>query len=139
MFQSGRIGRAVYFGFNEKEFFFRFDYENKAPEELILAFCKPAHRRVLLELRDGKYKAHVESSTDGTHFSAMKASVKVGHGAQIEVSVPLEALGVPCEDCLIAFQVLVLQGGVELERYPERGLIEFNGPSPRFGMHNWFV
>ncbi|MDD5261556.1 MAG: glycoside hydrolase family 57 protein [Methylacidiphilales bacterium] len=139
MFQSGRAGKAIYFGFNETDFFFRFDYEETPPDGLVLVFCKPAHNRVVIERKDRDYQARVEASDDGVRFNPVATAVKVRHGARIEMSMPLAALGVVAADVPVAFQVRVLKDGVELERYPERGLIEFKGPSPQFGLHNWFI
>jgi len=39
----------------------------------------------------------------------------------------------------VSFLVRVLRGGAEVERYPERGLIEFSGPVRALDMKNWYI
>jgi len=139
MFQADRLGRAIHFGFDAKTFYFRFDYERRAPEGMILVFCKPAHVRIHLK-RDGEgYVARLEKSRDGSQFQSAEGECLVRHKLRVEMSIPLEFLEVKGENVPVAFVVQVLQGGVEVERYPERGLIEFTGPSPQFALQNWMV
>jgi hypothetical protein len=39
----------------------------------------------------------------------------------------------------VSFLVRIIRGGAEVERYPERGLIEFSGPNLSKELQNWFV
>jgi len=43
------------------------------------------------------------------------------------------------EGAEVSFLVRVIRGGVEVERYPERGLIEFRGPMRALDMKNWYI
>ncbi|MDR2463142.1 MAG: alpha-amylase [Verrucomicrobiales bacterium] len=141
MFQSGRVSKAIYFGFNEKSFFVRYEYEKKAPGHVILDFCQPSHRRLVLK-RDtvsGEYRAEVEASKDGVVYAPTGETFAVRHKSRLECEVPLTVLGVCGDGAPMAFFIQILDQGVGVEQCPERGLIEFNGPSAEFGLKNWFV
>jgi alpha-amylase/alpha-mannosidase (GH57 family) len=141
MFQSDRISKAIYFGFNEEQFFVRYEYETTAPDHIILDFCKPCHRRLVLRRRNGDeaYQAEIESSRDGVIYCLTGKSFTVRHRSRIECAVPLAELGVAGDGAPMAFFIQILDKGVGVEQCPERGLIEFAGPSAEFGLRNWFV
>ncbi|MDR1191211.1 MAG: alpha-amylase [Verrucomicrobiales bacterium] len=142
MFQSGRVSKAIYFGFNERSFFVRYEYANKAPAHIVLDFCKPAHRRLVLKrapAAGGDYHAEIETSKDGATYHPTGATFIVRHKSRIECEVPLTVLGVPGDGAPMAFFIQILDQGIGIEQCPERGLIEFNGPSAEFGLRNWFV
>jgi hypothetical protein len=52
--------------------------------------------------------------------------------------LPLAELGVAA-DTPLAFQVKVMQGGIELECYPESAPIQFPLPGKDFALRNWIV
>ena len=141
MFQSGRISKAIFFGFNEEQFFVRYEYEKNAPDHIIFDFCKPCHRRLVLKRHNGAedFKAEIESSKDGVIYCLTGKSFTAKHKTRIECAVPLAELGVTGDGAPMAFFIQILDKGVGIEQCPERGLIEFNGPSAEFGLRNWFV
>ncbi|MDR0534179.1 MAG: alpha-amylase [Verrucomicrobiales bacterium] len=141
MFQSGRVSKAIYFGFNERNFFIRYEYEKKAPDHIIFDFCKPQNCRLVLKRDNGfeDYKATIETSKDGVIYCLTDKSFTARHTCCIECAVPLSVLGVKDDGAPIAFFIQILDKGVGVEQCPERGLIEFNGPSAQFGLKNWFV
>jgi alpha-amylase/alpha-mannosidase (GH57 family) len=139
MFQSDRIGKQLRFGFDEKTFYLRFDYQ-RPPGELLIPFTKPESRRIrVAQTPEGRYTALLETSTNGVDFTATGTEVRIAHDERIELSVPLEALGFHGQSEACSFLVQILQNGIELERAPERGLIEFEGPSNVFKLRHWLV
>jgi hypothetical protein len=66
-------------------------------------------------------------------------SFTVKNKTRIECAVPLSVLGVTGKGEPMAFFIQILDKGVGVEQCPERGLIEFNGPSTQFALKNWFV
>ncbi|MDR1145861.1 MAG: alpha-amylase [Verrucomicrobiales bacterium] len=141
MFQSGRVSRAIYFGFDEKNFYVHYEYRQRAPDHIIFDFCKPCHRRLVLKRDNGfaDYRAEVASSADGVIYCLTGESFTAKHKTRIECAVPLSLLGVTGDGAPMAFFIQILDQGVGVEQCPERGLIEFSGPSARFGLKNWFV
>ncbi|NJK90485.1 MAG: hypothetical protein HC904_00830 [Blastochloris sp.] len=139
MFQSNRVCREIRFGINEKQFVLRFDYAKTGPEKIHIAFCKPADGRVVLTRKGEGYEGVLETSQDALNYEMVDGVLRVACHTQIEVGVPLASLGFKKDGEPIAFMVQVFHGGVETERYPERGLIEFDGPSERFELSNWLV
>ena len=139
MFQSNRVCREIAFGINEKQFVLRLDYEKQAPGKIHIAFCRPTDCRVVLTKTTKGYEALLETSQDALNYKTVDGVLKVAEGTQIEIGVPLASLGYEVEGSPIAFMVQIYQEGVETERYPERGLIEFDGPSSQFQLANWFV
>lgn len=139
MFQADRVGKEIYFGFNQEEFFFRFDYET-APKSLVVSFIRPEERRIWIERQeDGSYSVRVASSDDGVSFESVDCPVRVANLHHLEVGIQQNCLDIKGSGEDIAISVQVMDGDVEVERYPERGLIEFAGPSPQFQLENWFV
>jgi len=142
MFQADRVGECIYYGFSAEDFFVRFDYRLQAPEHLIVYFHHPGALRLHVKQagKPGEYKAWAERSGNGVKFEPVEdAEIEVACGSRMEIRFPLKHLGFTGAGEKIGFLVQVLGGGVEKERYPERGLIEFSGPSPQFKLVNWFV
>jgi hypothetical protein len=82
----------------------------------------------------------MERSENGVNFAAVPSpDIRLAAGARMEIEVPLGYLGCKGSGETVAFLVQVMEAGIEKERYPERGLIEFSGPSSQFKLVNWFV
>jgi len=137
MFQADRIARGLYYGFNLEKFFFQLELLSKTPQRVILYFHQPQVSRVILDcaIRD----AWLETSPDGVNFTRSATKLDFSISDRLEVGVPSSLLGWRNEGETAAFVVQLLDGKLERERYPERGLIEFTTPSPRFRMQNWFI
>jgi len=139
MFQSNRVCREIAFGINEKQFVLRLDHDGNALEKVQISFCHPKDCRIVLTKDGNRFQAVLETSEDALNYRAVDGALKVVSHALLELGIPLASLGYEEGSCSIAFMVQIFQAGVETERYPERGLIEFNGPSAEFGLANWFV
>lgn len=139
MFQSNRVCRLITFGINENQFYLRLDHENKRPDRVQIAFCHPKDCRVVLRKTPSGYDAVLETSEDALTYKVTHGVLKVNSQSILEVAVPLASIGFEGKGLDIAFMVQIFQAEVETERYPERGLIEFEGPSPAFRLSNWFV
>lgn len=136
MFQGDRLVSDLFFGFDLRQFSLRMDFEGHAPDEVVVVFCQPAHSRVVL--RAGA-EAHWETSPDGVHYEMGSETVKMAWRDRLELGVDLATLGLFGRGERAAFFVQVWRDGVEKERYPEQGFIEFEGPSPEFIQSHWFV
>lgn len=137
MFQSDRMLQDLFYGFDEKRFYLRLDFEQKDPEEVRVVFCRPGHRRLKLFPHQ---PAVGEYSEDGVDFAAVEESgMQVAWQERLEVGIPWEFLGSQFKDECVAFFVQIWCRGVEQERYPERGLIECEGPGPEFVRQHWYV
>ncbi|MDX6767705.1 MAG: glycoside hydrolase family 57 protein [Candidatus Methylacidiphilales bacterium] len=137
MFQADRMVSDIHYGFDRGRFYLRVDFGAGQPDEIMAVFCRPCHARARV-LRDGG--GSWEASPDGVHFEVRKEGmVEVGWGDRMELSIGLNAIGLEDRGEKVAFFVQIWKDGVEKERYPERGFIEFEGPSPGFTLNHWFI
>jgi alpha-amylase/alpha-mannosidase (GH57 family) len=139
MFQGDRIGKKLFFGFGSYAFYLRIDL-TRPPEAIIVRFLLPHPARVTLRpAGDGKIETIFESSEDGVVFTAKPAGdILVHWGNSLILSVPQHLLAIePHHE--FAFFVQVLEGGLQRERYPERGAIEISAPGRDFESEQWFV
>lgn len=113
MYRAERLVSRVQFGNNEETFFIRIDLRKRAAAELIVQFHQPAEQQVKIAL------AGVRSPF-------------------VHTGIPLAELGLAGEMPL-AFQVKVMQDGIELECYPESAPIQFPLLGRDFAMRNWIV
>lgn len=140
MFQADRIGECIHYGFSGEKFFLRFDYRLHAPEHLVLYFHRPEAVRLHARKKAKGYEAWLERSENGVNFKTVPATdIRVAADTRVEIEAPLGQLGCKGEGEAVAFLVQIMEEGIEKERYPERGLIEFSGPSSQFKLVNWFV
>jgi hypothetical protein len=140
MFQGDRIGRKLLFGFGTGDFFLRIDL-TREPEAIILRILLPHPARVTLH-RPGpgrKTKALFASSADGVVFKAAEGTGLDTHWERsIAFAIPRALLGIEAGN-EFSFFVQVLEGGLQRERYPERGAIELTAPGGDFESEQWFV
>jgi alpha-amylase/alpha-mannosidase (GH57 family) len=139
MFQGDRIGQKVFFGFGKHDFFLRLDL-SRQPEAVTLRFLLPHPARVTLR-KPGPEEIAVlfETSTDGVVFIPAPATgLHAQWGRSLIVSIPRRLLHVEAGH-EFAFFAQVLEGGLQRERYPERGAIEWNAPGRDFESEQWFV
>ena len=139
MFQGDRIGQKLYFGFGRRDFFLRLDL-SRQPEAISLRFLLPHPARVTLK-RPGPEEVEVlfETSTDGVIFTPAPATGLDAHwGRSLIVSIPRKLLRVEAGH-EFAFFAQLLEGGLQRERFPERGAIEWSAPSRDFESEQWFV
>lgn len=137
MFQSGRMLADLYFGFDTRQLYLRLDFEAEAPDEVRVVFCRPRHARLRLR-RDNSWMWEV--SEDGAEFRSVPGTaVRTMWVDRLEVGLPLALLDMFGAGEMCAFFLQLWRGGVEQERHPERGMVEFEGPSPEFTKRHWFV
>ncbi|MEM9445329.1 MAG: glycoside hydrolase family 57 protein [Verrucomicrobiota bacterium] len=146
MYQSDRIARELYFGFNPENIFLRFDYKGQSPDQLIYTFHKPEPARIVINREASKhnkletYLAKIERSKDGVRYYSRKETVHLAIKPQrIELSTSVHALDWKSEGETVTMTLQILENGTEKEIYPSTGLIEFTAPSPKFTLKNWFV
>lgn len=139
MAQGDRRVRTIHYGFGETDFYFRLEGKDGLGDEVVLDFHEPAAVRVRLRQGEGGWVGQVEKSVDGLEYAPVKSSVEVVSGVGVQGKVPFDSLGWGREGAEVSFLVRVIRGGVEVERYPERGLIEFRGPMRALDMKNWYI
>lgn len=140
MFQSDRRVRGLYYGFDLSRLFFRVDFLTDFHGEVLFKFSRPEPVLVkVVSVRDGSVRMELSRGTSGRSKSLSLPDGEVAWGARMEWSVSFEALGwtVPIE--AVALHIEVIEEGLEVERYPERGVLDFEGPSEAFQLKNWFV
>ena len=139
MFQGDRIGRKLRFGFSHDAFFLRLDLARE-PEAVMIRFLLPLSVRVTVNKPvGGKIDTLFESSEDGVVFKPAEMSGLQAHWKHsLIVSIPRGALGARAAG-EFAFFVQLLEGGLQRERYPERGAIEVQVPTSDFEAEQWFV
>jgi alpha-amylase/alpha-mannosidase (GH57 family) len=137
MFQSDRVTQRIFYGFSQEKFFLRLDTNGKPPEKIVIEFHQPSASRICLDIT--KSEAWIECSKDGVHFERIEAKVEFSIHEHIKIAAPLNALGWKTMGEQASFMLQILENNLEKERYPERGLIEFQAPSPQFKLQNWFI
>ena len=139
MFQGDRIGQRLLFGFGAAEFFLRLDL-SRPPEAVIIRILLPHAARITLRHEAGDVpRAIFESSHDGVVFTAVDVTdLQVQWGNALRISLPRHALGIE-PGHPFAFFVQLLEGGLQSERFPERGAIELTVPGADFESEQWFV
>jgi alpha-amylase/alpha-mannosidase (GH57 family) len=138
MFQGDRIGRKLCFGFGETDFFIRLDLARR-PEALIIRCLLPHAARITLKPVSNKIQTEFEASPDGIVFTPKQVDGLHAHwNRSLVVSIPRSALGVELGTDF-SFFVQLLEGGLQRERYPERGAIELRAPGEDFEAEQWFV
>ena len=139
MFQGDRIGRRLSFGFGKEAFFLKVDLQRR-PEAVLLRFVLPQPARITLRPTDaGAVETSFESSVDGVTFQPDHVDGLQAHwDRSLVVKVPRRALQVESgKDC--SFFVQLIEGGLQRERYPERGAIEIETPGRDFEARQWYV
>jgi alpha-amylase/alpha-mannosidase (GH57 family) len=139
MFQGDRIGQKLLFGFSSDEFYLRVDMSRR-PEAITVRFLLPQTARLTLRQPDsGKEEIVFESSRDGVVFEPVKVeNLAVRWEKSLLLSIPREALGI-LDQRDFAFFVQLWEGGLQRERYPERGAIEIVTPGKEFEAEQWFI
>ncbi|MEM6884140.1 MAG: glycoside hydrolase family 57 protein [Verrucomicrobiota bacterium] len=137
MFQSDRLLQEFYYGFSATHLYLRADFMGEFPDRIEFTFVKPSVVKVVAQRTEGGPEVHVAQGKSGRLAKSDNAAI--AWEKRLEWSLPFEAMGwqPPVEE--IAMEISVLVNDLETERYPERGLLEFAGPSHAFQLQNWFV
>jgi len=139
MFQSDRRIQDLFYGFSRKWLYVRVDFKGDFPDEVLFEFSKPNPVRVrafrkngdvrLLLEKDGEEKATVPPETD----------FQISWDQRLEWGISFAALDFELPLAQIALRIYVHEDDLEVESVPERGVLEFPGPSDAFHLKNWFV
>ncbi|MEM6822418.1 MAG: glycoside hydrolase family 57 protein [Verrucomicrobiota bacterium] len=139
MFQSDRHVTAIFYGFSTEALFVRVDFQSKFPQKLVFQFEQPSVARVEVIQDEGKVALQVFKGEQKVSFSNVETAAEAVWDKRLEWKVGFDLLGWDKSISAIALQVSVLDNGIEVERYPERGSLEFDGPSDAFRLKNWFI
>ncbi|PTY03379.1 alpha-amlyase [Verrucomicrobia bacterium LW23] len=139
MFQADRMGQQLLFGFNNELFYLRLDTAG-VPNHIGVQFTTPYAARVDLKLQpDGKYAATLEDSPDAVKYTVIEdAKVIAERDHFLVVGIPIKALRWTMGG-KVSFFVQLYEEGLQRERYPERGALEFAVPTPDFEASQWFI
>jgi len=139
MFQGDRIGQKLQFGFGTENFFIRLAL-NRHPEAILVRMLLPHPARLTFrQTTPGKIETIFETSEDGVIFSPAPADDIIAHwGKSFVISIPRRLLRAE-KASEFAFFLQILEGGLQRERYPERGAIELRAPGHDFESEQWFV
>ena len=140
MFQGDRIGQKLIFGFGPDAFYLRLDL-SRAPESIIIRVLLPHPARITLRPSADGSAPHAlfETSADGVNFAPIFVTdLRVFWGRSLRAALPRTVLGIePGRE--FAFFLQLLEGGLQSERFPERGVIELAAPGADFESEQWFV
>ena len=140
MFQGDRIGQKLIFGFGPDMFYLRLDL-SRPPEAVIVRVLLPHPARITLRESPGQDTpgASFESSVDGVNFTPVFVSnLEVHWGRSLRLAIPHQVLRIePAHE--FAFFVQLMEGGLQSERFPERGALELTAPGSDFQSEQWFV
>ena len=139
MAQGDRRVRTLFYGFGEKDFYFRIDGKPPLGDEISIDFNLPAPVKVRVVPQAGGWSVEVSRAQDGICFEPVACPAEVVGERGLQLRVPFANLGWRNDGAEVSCLVRVMRGGMEAERYPERGLIEFAGPNKTHDMKNWFV
>ncbi|MCS7063294.1 MAG: glycoside hydrolase family 57 protein [Methylacidiphilales bacterium] len=139
MFQGERKGQALYFGYDAEAFFLRVDFSHK-PLGVRVTFMKGVEMiRIEARPHAEKWKGSLWSSRDGVNFEALSDySPSIGWSDYWVMALPWQYMGAqPGERW--SFYVELWEDGLAVERYPERGAIEFECPHRDYIEQQWIV
>lgn len=144
MYRSGRLIETIQFGFNDESLFLRIDLDGKWQDVTFhVAFFSPRgfllKSKPLSRRQDGYRTAGAtQEYTITTPGGVELKRDNIAAAEIVEWEIPLLDLtlkpGAP-----VAFQIRLLQGGIERESYPESGAIQLTVPKPDFAVANWMV
>jgi hypothetical protein len=139
MAQGDRRVKTLQYGYGEKDFYFRLDAKEGFGEEVIVDFHLSAPVRIRASWQEQDWRVNLEKSKDGVAYEKTECQAEVAAGKGLQIKVPFSFLGWRKEGGEVSFLVRILRAGSEVERYPERGLIEFSGPVRALDMKNWYI
>lgn len=145
MHRAESILSHIYYGFDLKNMFLRFDTKKalKDPEVSSLTFSvqflkpAPATLEINLSPAEGLTKAELYRETANGDVTAEKISTIAAHDI-IELALPFSLINAK-EGEEVALLIAVKREGAELERWPFKGYLSFNVPTPDFEAIMWQV
>ena len=131
---------GLQFGFDSQHLYVRLDLARRAAEilassrfECRMTFLAPPDRRIAIRFEAGRWRAAFSAALGpGERPISESSALSVAVDDILEVAVPLETLNLRSSDA-VAFNVALLEDGVERERYPSLRLVETQVPAEGFG------
>ncbi|MGF1678588.1 MAG: glycoside hydrolase family 57 protein [Candidatus Methylacidiphilales bacterium] len=139
MFQSDRRVRSLYYGFNPQRIFMRVDLAHPWRGVIEFRFSKPSALVVRAESMEGNVSLSYQIGGTGRFMPVSAPHGDIAWNQCLEWALDFEVMNWIPPLQTIALEVAVMENSLELERYPERGMLEFPGPSKEFQTRNWFV
>ncbi len=140
MFQSDRMARDLYFGFSRENFYLRLDLKSKEMEAVMIEWVQPEEFGIRAVPTESGWDIHPgESVKEKADLPDLEGIESWGRSS-LMLAIPLPLIGLLVSGgkrC--AFNIRLIRDGVETERYPEHGQLEFQGPGDEFHRRNWFV
>lgn len=135
MFRSERVLDGIRFGFGAESLYLRFDFLKHADVSLKVVFYEPRG----FVLKAGPFGADgVREFTLTTPGGVELRRTTIAKREIVEWEVSLLDLALK-PGSPVAFQVRVLDGGIETEKYPEAAAIQLTVPGPDFAAAKWIV
>jgi alpha-amylase/alpha-mannosidase (GH57 family) len=135
MYRSERELDGIYFGFGAESLYLRFDFLKLSGASLKVVFYEP--RGYLLKA--GPLGANGKREfTLATPAGKELKRTAIAWRDIVEWEVALKDLGLE-PGAPVGFQVRVLAGGIETEKYPEAAAIQLCVPTPDFAAAKWIV
>jgi alpha-amylase/alpha-mannosidase (GH57 family) len=139
-----RAIRALHFGFDSERLYIRLDLDGQAADilapariECRLIFLAPAGVRITVRLESDGWRTVVSVASRPGEWTPREAPhVRVAVDEILELAIPLETLNLKSADP-VAFSVVILEDGVERERYPRYRPVETQVPGRQFEAQNW--
>ena len=139
-----RLLAGLQFGFDADCFYIRIDLKDGAAAllgsghvECRMVFLSPPDLRIAIRAIKNNWRAvFVDFSSSGQSTERPAPAVVVAVNEILEMAIPLQDLRLgPGEP--IAWSLVVLESGVEVERFPGRRAIETRIPSAQLDAGNW--
>ena len=135
MYRSERLLDGIWFGFGVESLYLRFDFLKWDGASLKVVFYEPRG----FILKAGPFGADGASEfTLTTPGGVELRRASIAARDIVEWEVPLLDLALK-PGSPVAFQVRVMAGGIETEKYPEAAAIQLNVPGPDFAAAKWIV
>ena len=136
--------QALHFGFNADRLYVRLDLDGHAADilgagrlECRLIFLAPADVRITIRLESAEWRTVVSVASRPGEWTRREApQLRVAVDEILELAIPLETLKLKSADP-VAFSVVILEDGVERERYPRYRPVETQVPGEQFEAQNW--
>jgi len=128
MQQTATVIKALYWGFDETNAYFRIDCSYPYPEDTIfkIIFIKPDNKEIIINAKNNT----------ATFNDAKLDKIMVGKKGIIELAINLSSIGTKVGDT-IELVVVAEQKCVEIERWPYHFSITFNHPDKNFPKEFW--
>lgn len=133
--RSDRTLRQFWWGFDLENLYFRIECNLRDGLGVELRLRQPKTARIRVEF------AHTNKVTtlqvESTELGA-EQGIQAAFREALELRIPYSLMGMT-QGQPIAFELHMLEDGIERERYPEAGLFRCNLPDESFRLANWLV